>query len=108
MLDDISLLIETRKGPVILSGCAHSGIVNIMNHFKNKTGYKQFHAVIGGTHLGFLTSNHQLDATMNAFQEFGLDLIAVSHCTGNKASAICYNRFKEKFAFANAGWSIEF
>jgi len=106
--DDISLLIETRKGPVILTGCAHSGIVNIMKHFENLTGHKQFHAVIGGTHLGFSSSEDQLEKTMDAFETYNLDLIAVSHCTGNEASAICYNRFKEKFAFANAGWDVKF
>ncbi len=108
LFDDTSLLIETRKGPVILTGCAHSGIVNVMKHFENLTGYKQFHAVIGGTHLGFLSSEDQLEKTMDAFEAYGFDLIAVSHCTGNEASAICYNRFKEKFTFANAGWVVEF
>jgi len=108
LFDDTSLLIETGKGPVILTGCAHSGIVNVMKHFEKMTGHRQFHAVIGGTHLGFLNSKNQLEKTMDAFEEYGLNLIAVSHCTGNEASATCYNRFREKFAFANAGWSIEF
>jgi 7,8-dihydropterin-6-yl-methyl-4-(beta-D-ribofuranosyl)aminobenzene 5'-phosphate synthase len=45
---------------------------------------------------------------MDAFDEFDLDIIAVSHCTGNEPAAICYNKFKEKFAFANAGWSVIF
>ena len=106
--DDASLLIETSSGPVILTGCAHSGIVNIMNHFSEKTGYKSFYAVIGGTHLGFLNSDKQLEKTMDAFAQYDLKLIAVSHCTGNKAAAACYNRFKDKFAFANAGWSALF
>lgn len=106
--DDASLLIETDSGPVILTGCAHSGIVNIMNYFSKKTGHKSFHAVIGGTHLGFLNSDVQLEKTMDAFEQYNLDLIAVSHCTGNEAAAACYNRFKDKFAFANAGWSAWF
>ena len=108
LLDDASILIETESGPVILTGCAHSGIVNIMNHFAEKTGHKKFHAVIGGTHLGFLGSENQLEKTMDAFDRYELDLIAVSHCTGAKAAAICYNRFKDRFAFANAGWSVNF
>lgn len=106
--DDASLLIETASGPVILTGCAHSGIVNVMNHFSEKTGNRSFHAVIGGTHLGFLNSPDQLEKTMTAFEKYNLDLIAVSHCTGNEAAAACYNRFKDKFAFANAGWSALF
>jgi len=56
LFDDTSLLIETGKGPVILTGCAHSGIVNVMKHFEKMTGHRQFHAVIGGTHLGQIIS----------------------------------------------------
>ncbi len=108
LIDDASLLIETDSGPVIVSGCAHSGIVNTMIHFREKTGYTKFHAVIGGTHLGFLDSKEQLDKTIEAFKDFDLDLIAVSHCTGNEPAAVCYNAFKEKFVFANAGWSQTF
>jgi len=106
--DDASLLIETASGPVILTGCAHSGIVNIMNHFSKKSGHTSFYAVIGGTHLGFLGSDSQLEKTMDAFEHYDLKLIGVSHCTGNEAAAACYKRFPDKFAFANAGWQMSF
>ncbi len=108
--DDISLLIETDQGPVVLLGCAHAGVINIMKHFEAQTGHKQFHAVIGGTHLGLagLTNKTQLDRTIQAFEGYKLNLIGVSHCTGQEAAAICYNHFKDRFAFAHAGWSITF
>ncbi len=106
--DDASLLIETGSGPVILTGCAQSGIVNVIRHFEKHTGHKKFFAVIGGTHLGFLNSPDQLEKSMQAFEDYGFELIAVSHCTGNEAAAMCFNRFKDKFAFANAGWRAEF
>ncbi len=108
LLDDISLLIETDKGPVILLGCAHAGAVNVMRHFSEKTGHKKFHAVIGGTHLGLIGDPDQLEKTMDAFDAFDVQMIAVSHCTGQEAAAEIYSRFKERFAFASAGWSIEF
>jgi len=107
LLDDASLLIETQSGPVILTGCAHSGIVNVMEHFSQQTGHKTFFAIIGGTHLGFLKSLDQLEKTMDAFDRFQVQKLAVSHCTGNEAAAACYHRFKDRFAFANAGWKIE-
>ena len=108
LLDDISLLIETDKGPVVLLGCAHSGVVNILHHFSKKTGHSKFHAVIGGTHLGFTRSGEQLEKTMDVFDQYCIDLVAVSHCTGQEAAAICYNRFKKRFAFGSAGWSMAF
>ena len=108
LLDDISLLIETDKGPVILLGCAHAGTVNVMKHFAAKTGHEKFHAVIGGTHLGFLGDPNQLEKTMDAFDEYGVEMVAVSHCTGQESAARIYQRFGEKFAFAGAGWSAKF
>jgi len=107
--DDISLLVETDRGPVILLGCAHAGMVNVMNHFSAKTGHKEFHAVIGGTHLGFMTGpGQQLERSMDALDDYKVDLIGVSHCTGQQAAAVCYNRFKDRFAFACAGWRKTF
>jgi 7,8-dihydropterin-6-yl-methyl-4-(beta-D-ribofuranosyl)aminobenzene 5'-phosphate synthase len=109
LLDDVSLLIETAEGPVILLGCAHAGLVNVMNHFSGQTGHKKFHAVIGGTHLGFLGgATQQLEKSMDALEDYQVDLIAVSHCTGQEAAALCYSRFKKRFAFACAGWSKTF
>ncbi|MEA2061363.1 MAG: MBL fold metallo-hydrolase [Thermodesulfobacteriota bacterium] len=108
LLDDTSLLVETDSGPVIVTGCAHAGIVNVMTHFQNMTKHDKFHAVIGGTHLGFRGVGEQLEKSMDAFDDFGLDLIAVSHCTGNEPAALCYSRFRERFAFANAGWTAIF
>lgn len=106
LLDDISLLIETDQGPVILLGCAHSGVVNVMNHFSAKTGHAKFHAVIGGTHLGFMKGpGRPIEKSMAAFDDYAVDLVAVSHCTGQEAAALCYNRFGDRFAFACAGWS---
>ncbi len=44
---------------------------------------------------------------MDAFDDYAVDVIAVSHCTGQEAAAICYNRFKSRFAFASVGWNME-
>ncbi|MDY6951071.1 MAG: MBL fold metallo-hydrolase [Thermodesulfobacteriota bacterium] len=108
LLDDASLLIETDRGPVILLGCAHAGVVNVMNHFSSCSGHKGFHAVIGGTHLGYVNSAEQLEKSMDAFDDYQVGLVAVSHCTGQHAAAACYNRFKDRFAFACVGWSATF
>ncbi|MDY6988407.1 MAG: MBL fold metallo-hydrolase [Thermodesulfobacteriota bacterium] len=108
LLDDASLLIETDHGPVILLGCAHAGVVNVMKHFSSCSGHKGFRAVIGGTHLGYVNSAEQLEKSMDAFDDYQVGLVAVSHCTGQHAAAACYNRFKDRFAFASAGWSATF
>jgi 7,8-dihydropterin-6-yl-methyl-4-(beta-D-ribofuranosyl)aminobenzene 5'-phosphate synthase len=107
-LDDASLLLETDSGPVVLLGCAHAGMINILEHFAEQTGHRRFHAVIGGTHLGFHGQSGPLEETLEALERFGPELIAVSHCTGQPVAALCAQRFTDRFAFANAGWQHTF
>lgn len=48
--DDLSLILNTKNGDVIITGCGHSGILNICNYVKQKFNRK-IHAIIGGTHM---------------------------------------------------------
>jgi len=50
IMDDLSLVLSTKEGEVIIAGCAHSGILNICNYVKNSTK-KKILAIIGGTHM---------------------------------------------------------
>lgn len=77
--DDNSLIFDTPKGLVILTGCAHRGIVNIMTYAKQKL-QKKVHALIGGTHL-VKASEERMNQTVKALQEEEVDIIAPAHCT---------------------------
>ncbi len=104
--DDFSLAIDTSKGLVVILGCAHSGIVNILNHFINKTGKKDIYAVIGGTHLGFAT-NEQINATLEVIDKYNIQKLGASHCTGLEVGAKLYNKLKDRFFFAGVGSVLE-
>ena len=104
--DDQSLVIKTPEGLVILLGCAHSGIINILNHIKNKMPGQKIHMIIGGTHLGPLTED-QIQQTIKSLKSFSFDRLGVSHCTGLKASMKFMHEFPERFFFANAGSVIK-
>ena len=111
MADDTALLVETPSGPVIITGCAHAGIVNTMDYFSSQLNLDTFYAVIGGIHLAFDPigdKKQRLEKTMEAFDRFQVQRIALSHCTGMAASAALCHRFKRRFAFANAGWTAFF
>lgn len=104
--DDLSLFMDTPKGLVILLGCGHAGVINIIEHAIDKTGKKKIHAVIGGTHL--MASDHgQLIRSIGALKSYDINMIGVSHCTGLKAAAALFNAMKDKFFFATAGSVIE-
>lgn len=102
ILDDLSLIIKTQQGLVIISGCAHRGIINNIRRAQEVTGIERVYAVIGGTHLG-LASQAQLEGTIKAFRQFGVQKLGVSHCTGLAAAARLANEFGDKFFFNNAG-----
>ncbi len=104
--DDISLLIETQKGPVVILGCAHAGVVNILNHFKS-FGYDKFYAIIGGSHLGFIKDESFAVKVLDIIDNFEPKVLAFGHCTGFKAMCMCARRFEEKFVWPYVGWTLE-
>ena len=104
--DDAALAIETPQGLVILLGCAHAGLVNTVEHFRNKFGSPRIHAIIGGTHLG-PASDEQFAATLDYLTQLDFDRLGVSHCTGQVRSAQLYARFPNKVFFANVGTTVK-
>ena len=106
-LDDQSLVVESKEGLVLLLGCAHSGLINILNHVAAKTGKDRIYAVLGGTHLDF-ASPPQVEETITALKKFRVERIGVSHCTGLRAAARLFAEFGEKFFFGQVGTTLEF
>lgn len=104
--DDQSLVVESGGGLAVILGCAHSGIINTLNHIQSKLPGKTIHTIIGGTHIGFL-SEVQLEATIEHLKKFSLERIGASHCTGLAPSMKLMQAFEKKFFFANAGSSID-
>ncbi len=106
-IDDLSLVVETGSGPVLLLGCAHAGVIEIMEAVKKETGHDQFYAVIGGTHLGS-ASDQYISDTAEAFDRFNVKVIAPSHCTEFKAASILREKFPDRFHTASVGDTFEF
>jgi len=105
--DDLSLLVETASGPVVLLGCAHAGIVEILDRISRDTGIKKFHAVIGGTHLGSAPEEYVLKA-IDTVKRYDVDKIAVSHCTGFRVACRFASEFGDKFINASVGRVFDF
>ncbi len=104
--DDYSMAIKTSKGLVVILGCAHAGIVNILNHFIEKTGEKEIYAVLGGTHLGF-ANDEQIEETIKVLDKYNIQKLGASHCTGLSVGAKLYAKLKERFFFASVGATLE-
>lgn len=80
ILDDSALVFDGKNGLVIITGCSHSGICNILEYAKKVTGKSRINTVIGGFHLMNVESD-QLDETCDYFSKSGIKEIYPCHCT---------------------------
>ena len=106
LLDDMAIYLRSSKGLVVLGGCAHSGIINMVNHGLKVTGSIKVHGLLGGTHLGSAPES-QKNSTVAALEWFDPDFISSSHCTGFSVMARLAQAFGPKFTPAFCGTVIE-
>ncbi|WP_413755016.1 MBL fold metallo-hydrolase [Streptomyces sp. MMBL 11-3] len=93
--DDQAAVFHIRgKGLVILTGCGHAGIINIIRHAQEVTGIKQLHAVLGGLHLRF---GPVVDRTVDELVAAAPDLVLPAHCTSWSAQQMLATRLPNAF-----------
>jgi len=103
--DDMSLYCVTPEGLIIVLGCAHAGLVNIVEHAREVTGVSRVYGIIGGTHLGPAPVEQQ-EATINYLKELDLQFLGANHCTGLAVISRLANIFGPRFRFCPAGSSF--
>ncbi|MGQ9702827.1 MAG: MBL fold metallo-hydrolase [bacterium] len=108
MRDDISVIANLKdEGMIILTGCSHAGIVNILKHSIEMTGVNKIKAVIGGLHL-IEAPMERIKKTAESLSKFDINLISAGHCTGFEAQVELYNIFKQKFLPLHTGMKFVF
>ncbi len=105
MPDDLALTINTGEGLIVITGCAHRGIINTLRQAQRITGVDYVHTVIGGTHL-VGSSRERLDLTIEDLKTFGIQRLGASHCTGALSAARLAMEFGDIFFFNNAGTEL--
>lgn len=103
--DDQTLIIDCEQGLVLILGCAHAGLINILHHVQQNLPNRPVYAVVGGTHLGFST-DEQFTATVKALEPFNIQCLAAGHCTGLERGAQLAQYFGDRFRFAPVGTKI--
>ncbi|WP_346354391.1 MBL fold metallo-hydrolase [Azotosporobacter soli] len=107
VIDDMSLYVKTAAGLVVISGCAHAGIINTIMHGLSVTDSLRLYGIIGGTHLGPAPLAQQ-EETLRQLADFSPTFIAANHCTGFAMLSRLANQFGEKFTPAFVGTQLEF
>ena len=107
LLDDQSLYFDTPEGVVVLLGCAHAGVIHILERVRALTNGRPLRAVLGGLHLGHANET-RLGWVIERLREFRPRLLVPMHCTGPRAAAALWTAFPAACRPGGAGAVFEF
>lgn len=110
IVDDQALYVNVRGlGLVVLSGCAHSGILNTVRHGLARSGAERLHAVMGGFHLGHPgISQEKIEKTADALAELAPSVVSPMHCSGFRTWRTVAERLPDAFALMTVAATVEF
>ena len=103
--DEQALLIHSDKGGVLIAGCAHPGIVNMIRKAKEVTK-GDILAAMGGFHLqGNFgeVSTSEIETTVSSFKDLGVRYVGATHCSGNEARRLFKENYKEHYLDLGTG-----
>jgi 7,8-dihydropterin-6-yl-methyl-4-(beta-D-ribofuranosyl)aminobenzene 5'-phosphate synthase len=104
ILDDRAVVFNVRKkGLVIISGCAHAGIINTIAYAQRITGVSRVYAVMGGFHLAGKENQSRIEKTVREFKQVNPTLVVPSHCTGWRAMCTIANALPDAFVWNSVG-----
>jgi 7,8-dihydropterin-6-yl-methyl-4-(beta-D-ribofuranosyl)aminobenzene 5'-phosphate synthase len=96
-----SLIINTKKGLIVVTGCSHQGIVNILKRAK-KYFDRPIHLVFGGFHLGG-TPDTSMEAIIKEFKAMGVEKCGATHCTGDRPIELFKKAFGHNYVPMGTG-----
>jgi 7,8-dihydropterin-6-yl-methyl-4-(beta-D-ribofuranosyl)aminobenzene 5'-phosphate synthase len=100
-----SLIVQTERGIIVVTGCAHPGIVEIINEAKNLIHDDKVLLTIGGFHL-LNNSRKELKKIAATFKLLGVRHVSPSHCSGELARQIFEEEYREYFINVGVGKGI--
>jgi 7,8-dihydropterin-6-yl-methyl-4-(beta-D-ribofuranosyl)aminobenzene 5'-phosphate synthase len=102
--DDQAVVLHLKdKGLVVISGCAHAGIINTINYARRITGVNDVYAVVGGFHLGGHELEKIIEPTIKEMKMINPGKIVPMHCTGRRAIQKMHEVFGESFGLNSVG-----
>ncbi len=100
-----SLVIKTEKGLVVITGCAHPGILEIVRNARESFG-EEIYLVFGGFHL-LSYSSKGINEIIQAFRDLGVIKAGPCHCSGGTAKNLFTEEYAEDFVSIGVGKVIE-
>lgn len=106
LIDDQSLFFDAPAGIILILGCAHAGIINILRYVSELVPRRPFHMIIGGTHL-IAADKKRMNKTVDALREYDVKRLLPVHCTGFAAAARLWNEFPGRVSTCPAGTRVD-
>jgi len=101
LIKEQGLILRTGKGLVIITGCAHPGIVKMVKTANDLFGEPVL-LVIGGFHLEWATKN-KIENIIRAFEDMDVKYAGPCHCTGKKARSLFAEHFGDRYMNIGVG-----
>lgn len=102
---EIALAVDSPAGLVVITGCAHPGIISLLENFSERTG-RPIDSVIGGFHL-LKTPDDQIRAIIAGLRKMNVRRAGPTHCSGDAAIRIFKEAFGPDFIACGTGAAIE-
>lgn len=107
--DDQALVVNVRgKGLVVLSGCSHAGIINILRYAQALTGVNEIYGVVGGFHLTGPVFEPLIPRTIDELAAINPAVVVPGHCTGWKAIHEIARRLPAAYVQTSVGSRLRF
>ncbi|MFH1837817.1 MAG: MBL fold metallo-hydrolase [Candidatus Omnitrophota bacterium] len=101
-LPEQALVINGDKGTTIITGCAHPGIINILEYTKNNFKMDRMYMILGGFHLEGL-ERKEISDLISDLKKFGIQKMGPTHCSGEKAKRIFSGQYHNNCVSVKAG-----
>lgn len=101
-----AVILKTENGLTIITGCAHPGILKIVEKVKNKFPEEPIYLVLGGFHL-MESDKRAIEIVAESFKKLGVIKAGPMHCSGEAAEDIFRKYYVENFVSVKAGEEIE-
>jgi len=106
LIEEQALAVKTSEGITVITGCAHPGIVRIVEKVKEKFSKEKLYCVFGGFHLKD-KQEKEINVVIKKLRELGVENAGPAHCSGEAAANIFKEKFGENYLAITAGKVFE-
>lgn len=105
LVKEQALVIRTKRGLVVLTGCAHPGVTKMVDRAANSFEQDNILFVMGGFHLEWATKR-KIERIITVFADHGVGYAAPTHCTGDNARESFQQRFGDRYVEVGVGKTV--